>query len=280
MRRGPIPYSDQEMAWLEANRMMIISDYHRAFVSAFGRDDVTAANLHQLRKRKKWKVGRQEGRFKGRHLKFSAEEIGWLRENCKLILKDYHQSFCERFQRHDTSAEHLHALRKREGWKTGRTGQFEKGSVPANKGKICPDGTGGRHPNARRTQFKKGQVSHTYRGAGHERIDDGYVIIIVDEKNPWTGASTRPVHKHRWLWERANGPVPVDHVLKCLDGDKTNCDPSNWEVIPRGVLPHLSARFGMHFDDADPALKPTIMAVAKLKHAVKRVRARKEPPHA
>ncbi|MHC2297885.1 hypothetical protein [Rhizobium mongolense] len=41
---------------------------------------------------------------------------------------------------------------------------------------------------------------------GHERVDskDGYIVTIVDEENPWTGAKTRPVHKHRWLWGRSH----------------------------------------------------------------------------
>lgn len=276
MRRGPIPYSDDEMAWLEANRMMVISDYHDAFVCMFARQDITAANLHQLRKRKGWKVGRAPGRYIGRRRRYSSEEITWLRENYTLPIGEYHQRFCAQFNRDDVPAANLHGLRKREGWKTGRTGHFEAGTEPPNKGKTCPPGVGGRHPNARRTQFQKGQLPHNYIGAGHERIDvtDGYATIIVDEVNPWTGAATRPVHKHRWLWEKANGPVPHGHVLKCLDGNKLNTDPLNWEAIPREVLPRLNGRFGMHYDQAEPELKPTIMAVAKLKHAVKTARKR------
>lgn len=276
MRRGPIPYSAAELAWLEANFRMVISDYHRAFVEKFSRPDVELVHLNQLRKRKGWKVGRDGSRYRGRLRTYTQAEMKWLEANSTLPIAEYNRMFTEIFGR-TLGPTALHGLRKRMGWKTGRTGQFEKGAEPMNKGKVCAPGTGGRHPNAQRTQFRKGQVPHTFKGAGHERIDskDGYVIIIVDEPNPWTGAKTRPVHKHRYLWEQANGPIPDDHVLKCLDGDKTNCDPANWELISRGVLPHLSARFGMHFDDALPELKPTIMAVAKLKHAVKQVRERK-----
>lgn len=269
-----IPYSDAEMAWLEANRAMIISDYHRSFVEAFGRDDVTAAHLHGLRKRKGWKVGRAPGRYVGRRRQYSPAEINWLRANRALAIGDYHARFCAAFDRTDVSAAKLHGLRKREGWKTGRTGRFVKGQISHNKGKICAPGTGGRHPNAQRTQFKKGQPSHTYLGPGHERIDetDGYVILIVAEKSPWTGAATRPVHKHRWLWEHANGPVPEGHALKCLDGDKTNTDPSNWEPVPRGVLARLNGgrlRKTISYDDAPTELKPAILAVAKLKHQIR-----------
>ena len=84
------------------------------------------------------------------------------------------------------------------------------------------------------------------------------------ERNPWTGAATRPVHKHRWLWEQANGPVPKGHRLKCLDGDKTNCDPSNWEAIPMALAPRLDGRFGRGYETAPAELKPAIMATARI----------------
>jgi hypothetical protein len=259
------------MAWLEANRTMVISDYHRAFSAAFDRPDITALHLHGLRKRRGWKTGREGDRYKGRHRRFSHEEMAWLQANHALPIGEYHSAFLAMFSREDVRPQNLHALRKRMGWKTGRTGCFEKGQVPFNKGVPCPPGKGGRHPNARKTQFKKGNVSHTYRGPGHERIDskDGYVILIVAERNPWTGAATRPVHKHRWLWEQKNGPLPKGMALKCLDGDKTNTDPSNWEMVPRAVLPRLNGgRNKRHvaFDDAPAEIKPTIMAVAKLEH--------------
>jgi len=266
-RRGRILYSQAEMAWLEANRLMIISDYHAAFVARFGRSDVSAAHLHALRKRKGWLVGRAPGRFKGRRIKYSDVEMEWLRANGTLPIGDYHREFLKVFPREDVTRENLHALRKREGMKTGRTGRFEKGAVPANKGKTMPF-----NPKSAATQFKTGQLPHNHKGAGHERIDskDGYVVLIVDEPNPWTGAATRPVHKHRWLWERANGPIPDGYALKCLDGDKLNTDPENWELVPRAMLPRLSGRFGRGFDSAPQELKPTIMAVTRLEHAARK----------
>lgn len=266
-RRPAIIYSAAEMRWLEANRMMVISDYYGAFSAEFGRDDVSAAHLHALRKRKGWKVGRAPGRQAGRHRRFSGPEIAWLRENCTMPIADYHRAFSAEFGRDDVSAAHLHGLRKRKRWKTGRSGHFQKGAVPPNKGKRCPDGMGGRHPNARKTQFKKAQLPHNWRGAGHESLgDDGYMWIVTDQPNLWTGASTRRMHKHRWLWEQDNGPVPEGCVLKCLDGDRLNTDPSNWEAVPRGLLPRLNGKSGRYYDAAPAELKPTIMAIAKLEH--------------
>ncbi len=280
MRGQRIIYSTAEMTWLEANRMMVISDYHAAFQAAFARPEISAMNLHSLRKRKGWKTGREGDRYKGRHRKFSKAEMAWLEANSRLAITDYHRAFVEVFPREDVRPANLHALRKRMGWRTGRTGQFEKGQVPTNKGKRCPEGVGGRHPNARRTQFKKGNRPHTYRGEGHESIcpKDGYVIMVVAEVNPWSGAETRPVHKHRYLWEKVNGPVPDGFCLKCLDGDKTNTDPSNWICISRGVLPRLNggrASRVMAYDAAPDELKPAILAIAQIEHRAKEV-ARKE----
>lgn len=269
-----IAYSDAEMRWLESNRSMVISDYHRAFCEAFKRTDVTASHLHGLRKRKGWKIGRDPARYVGRQAKYLPEHLAWLSNHSTLSLTECHRQFTEAFPQIETTPEKLHSLRKRKGIKTGRTGYFVKGQVPLNKGKTCPPGVGGRHPNAQRTQFKKKHLPHNFRGDGHERIDskDGYIVMIVAEKNPWTGADTRPVHKHRWLWEQKNGPVPEVYALKCLDGDKQNTDPSNWEAVPRAVLARLNG--GRHkkriaYDAAPAELKPTIMAVAKLEHKIR-----------
>ena len=213
---------------------------------------------------------------KGKAIPYSAEEMAWLEANRLLPISDYACGFNEAFGR-EVEAKNLHALRKRKGWKTGRTGCFEKGQEPANKGKKCEPGRGGRHPNARKTQFKKGHEPHNTRWLGHERIDpkDGYVYISVGETNPHTGYGRRYVLKHVWLWEQANGPIPDGHCLKCL-GDKTNTDPSNWTLIPRALLPRLAGgnryRKVLAFDDAAPELKPTVLAVAKLEHATRKAR--------
>jgi len=200
MRKRTIPYSDEELAFIEQRKSMSRRALHAAFVEAFGRDDVSLANLTSLCKRK--------------------------------------------------------------GWLTGRTGRYPKGSVPANKGKKMPF-----NPNSARTRFRKGQMPHNTKWAGHERVSKyGYVEISVEETNPHTGFERRYVHKHKWLWEQKNGPVPKGMVLKSLDGNKLNTDPSNWELIPRAMLPRLNGRFGRDYDNAPAEVKPTIMAVAKLEH--------------
>jgi hypothetical protein len=220
--------------------------------------------------------------MKGRPILYSAAEMSWLKINRALVISDYHKAFVFEFGRADVSAGHLHSLRKRNGWKTGRTGCFEKGTIPPNKGKRCAPGTGGRHPNARRTQFKKGNAPHNTNYLGHERVSkDGYVEISIDETNPYTGYERRYVLKHRWLWEQARGPVPKGMCLKCR-GDRLNCDPSNWQLVPRGLLPRLNG--GRHkkriaYDEAPHELKPTLMHVAEIEQAIHEKRSARSHPN-
>lgn len=210
--------------------------------------------------------------MKGRAIPYSRAEMEWLEANRLLVIGDYHARFVETFGRADVSAKNLHSLRKRKGWRTGRTGCFVQGETPHNKGRKCAPGEGGNHPNARRTQFRKGNEPHNTRHLGHRRMSkDGYVEVSVAETNPHTGYHRRFVQEHRWLWEKANGPVPVGYALKCLDGDKANTDPSNWEAIPRGVLARLNGgrfRQTLPYDAASPEVKPAVMALAKLRHAI------------
>lgn len=274
MRRGPIPYSAEELAWLEANYKMVISDYHREFVARFDRQDVELVHLNQLRKRKGWKVGRDGSRYRGRLRSYSEAEMAWLEENRLLPISEYHARFNQQFDR-TVTAKALHQLRKRYGWKTGRTGQFVKGQEPLNKGKTCPPGTGGRHPNARRTQFRKGnrtgKANENYQPIGTERISkDGYVERKVHDGLPM---QSRWQLVQRIEWEAVNGSIPEDHCLKCLDGDKLNTSPDNWALIPRAVLPLLSGRHGMGFETAEPEVKPTMMTIARLKHAARKAKA-------
>lgn len=263
--RVPISYSVAEMAWLETNRVMVISDYHAAFVAKFGRADVSASNLHGLRKRKGCKVGRDPGRYVGRGSMFTPAQRDWIAAHAADGVEERHRGFVAEFGRADVTAQQIDEFRKRCGFRTGRTGYFEKGSVPINKGVKNPNP----HPNSAKTQFKKGQLPANAKWAGHERVNrEGYVEISICEANPHTGFERRYVHKHRLLWEEANGPIPAGMVLKCK-GDKSNSDPSNWEMIPQGMLPRLNGKCGRNYDAAPEELKPIIMTVAKLEHRVR-----------
>ncbi|WP_072816936.1 hypothetical protein [Bradyrhizobium erythrophlei] len=183
----------------------------------------------------------------------------WLAANCTLVISDYHREFCVRFDRSDVSAVSLKNLRKHKGWKTGRNGRFT--TEPPT------------HPNSAAARFKKdhriGAAALKYRPIGSERLTyDGY-----PERKVHDGLPRRKQWQliHVLNWEQRNGPIPAGFALKCK-GDKANPDPSNWDLIPRSMLPRLNGRHGRKYDEAPSILKPTIMAVVKLEDSLRRSR--------
>ncbi|MEM6384355.1 MAG: HNH endonuclease signature motif containing protein [Pseudomonadota bacterium] len=212
--------------------------------------------------------------MKGTPITYSATELWWIERHKELPRREAHALFCKVFCRDDVSLTNFAALCKRRGWFTGRTGRYEKGAVPLNKGRKMPF-----HPACAATQYKAGNLPHNTKFEGHERLNkNGYIEVSVRETNPHTGHERRYVQKHRWLWEKANGPVPEGHALKCLDGDKTNTDPANWIAIPKALLPRLAGRADRGqpgYDQAPAELKPVILASARLAHAAKQAKERR-----
>ena len=108
---------------------------------------------------------------------------------------------------------------------TGRTGYFEKGHIPFNKGEHFI--SGGRSVE---TQFKKGHTPHNHKPVGSERITrDGYIEIKVAEPNKWK-------LKHRVVYEKAYGPLKRGEVVIFKDQNKLNLSPGNLMAIERRKL--------------------------------------------
>lgn len=108
----------------------------------------------------------------------------------------------------------------------GNAGRFRKGNVPFNKGKKWDEymSEEGKR-NSARTQFKSGDIPLSLRPDYSERINvDGYIEIKLPGHKKW-------VLKHRWIWEQSNGPIPDGSQIHFIDGDRTNCDISNLEMI-------------------------------------------------
>jgi hypothetical protein len=105
----------------------------------------------------------------------------------------------------------------------GNKFRFKKGHVPQNKGKGMPEEV---REKVKKTWFPKGHLPHNTNYDGHIRISkDGYQEIRV--------SAGRYRLLHLVNWEKINGRLPQGHCLWCLDGDKLNADPSNWELISR-----------------------------------------------
>lgn len=214
--------------------------------------------------------------MKGAQIPYSVAELAWIRERSTDPRPATHAAFCSRFERADVSLQNLNALCKRKGWLTGRTGCFAPGTAPPNKGKTMPY-----NANSAATRFqpgsRTGRAEALYKPIGTERLTkDGYRQRKMHDDMPM---HTRWQLVQRVEWEAVNGPIPDGYALKCLNGDRKDCRPSNWEAVPRGVLSRLNEgrhRTQIAYDAAPAELKPTVMAIAKLKHAAQVARQRRE----
>lgn len=205
--------------------------------------------------------------MKGRANEYSKAELAWIKAHSTDPRHRMHAAFCAKFNRGDITKGALSGLCKRKGWMTGRTGCFHADQVPHNKGKKMPF-----NANSAATRFRPGNrtgnAEALYKPVGTERLSkDGYWERKIHDGMPM---QTRWRGVHLVKWEAVNGPLPKGKALKCLDGDRKNTAPENWEAIPRAMLPRLNGRRWSRGYDAAPAeIKPAIMAVTKLEHAAR-----------
>lgn len=121
------------------------------------------------------------------------------------------------------------ACRLRRGDNIGAAFHFQKGHVPANKGKK-----GFNHPGMQATQFKKGQRPHTWQPIGSERHSkEGYLQRkVTDTGYPprdWVGA-------HILLWREHHGEIPAGHKVVFKDRNKQNITIQNLELLSNAEM--------------------------------------------
>lgn len=150
----------------------------------------------------------------------------------------------------------IRAATRNHGFKSGRDGRFKKGNISWNKD---TKGLTGRN----RTSFKKGNIPANRKPLGYKRIcsKDGYILIKITEKNPYTGASTRYKYKHVWLWEKKHGRPADGMVVAFRNGNNKNCVLKNLMLITRHELLWLNQR---GYKGMPEAIKPSVAALVKL----------------
>lgn len=72
-----------------------------------------------------------------------------------------------------------------------------------------------------RNNLDRRSVSDAKRGNGHIN-SEGYVVMKFNQKAK---------KMHRVVWEQHNGTIPAGHHIHHVDGNKTNNDISNLELI-------------------------------------------------
>lgn len=145
---------------------------------------------------------------------------------------------------------------------TGRTGRFQKGQKPHNKGKkgTCAAG-------CEKTWFRTGNIPANYRPVGSERVNvDGYIEVKVADPDRWK-------LKHRVVWESVNGKIPEGYMVIFRDNDKTNTGIENLLLIRRGTHAVLN-RTGLCRYSGE--FKETAVCIAELGAAVSRAKRRND----
>lgn len=183
---------------------------------------------------------------------YTPEQLQFIREYCKTYTDpQLAQLFRLRFGEIVT-ADMIKGTRHRYKMLTGRCGRFKPGSKP--------------HPlagakSANSTSFKKGQRPINHRPVGSERISrDGITEIKVAEPKTWRS-------KHAVIWERHHGrPIPKGHLVRFMDGDRTNMHPDNLVLVTRGE----NATLNRHYRNSPPELMPINHALIKLETAIKK----------
>ena len=170
----------------------------------------------------KIKIGRNTKR------KYRDEHIDFVKNNVKgITLKELTNRFNKKFNM-NVSENAISCIKTKYKLSSGIIGgQFEKGHVPANKGKkgfMKP----GQYEKCKATMFKKGNVPANARAIGDERIDkNGYILIKTQDGHK----NQNWIRKHRYLYEQVHGKIPPNHKLIFADGDKRNFDLDNLVLV-------------------------------------------------
>lgn len=160
---------------------------------------------------------------------------------------------------------------------SGLTGRFEKGTVPANKGKtwdefMSPEG----QANSRKTQYKPGHQPHNggtpigtvrLRKARKNRLGSKpYYWEKVEQPNVWK-------MKHVLEWERHNGPVPDGCMVTFANGDTLDYRIDNL-ILETKAQHCVKNRHNIHGYDRESALAAN--KIADIKMVVTKTKKRKQ----
>jgi len=250
-------YSTKQIEFLRIGYLsMNVRDLTKAFNKRF-KIKKTESQIKAALANHKILCGRShKDRLVNRLRLFTEKQVDFLKKNYPgRTVVELRKLFNAKFYTNMTRQQIKTAVHSR-GITCGRTGQFLKGHKPWNTGTKGMTG-------ANKTSFKKGLVPANHRPLGSERIcqKDGYVWIKVAEWDSNFHRPTRWKPKHVHVWEQENGPVPKGFILKFIDGDKENVDPSNLMLISLA----LNLRLNKHgYNDAPAEIKPSILALAKM----------------
>ena len=191
-------------------------------------------------------------------IRYTEEQKIFMQEFCRgRSHKEIRDEFNRRFQEQIT-ADQVKSYLANHHLSTGRTGWFEKGHMPPNKGKrVSPEA----YRKMQRTMFTPGHIPGNTDPIGTEKVlDDGYIWVKVNDV-PKAKKQVNWIQKHRLIWQQEHGPIPEGHLIIFLDGDRTNITIENLACVSKAdhtVMNHLNLR------SRDPELTKAGITVARI----------------
>lgn len=205
--------------------------------------------------------------------KYPPEVHEFVKAHCKAMRDQELAEACNKALGTEFNKAKMTAFRKNHGYKTGRSGLYRKGHIPANKGKTLDEFIG----DPERVAEIKSRMSDTMFRKGERPVNElpvGAVVINAEgyklRKKQMEGTQwDRWEFLHRAVWEEHNGPIPDDMVVSFRDSNRLNCDIDNLMLITKR---ENSALTGSGYRFEDPALTDAGLAVIRLKQAAKDAR--------
>lgn len=226
------------------------------FSSRFG-IEVTSSQVRAYKHNNHIRSGTKKGMPKGGSILFPGSIREFIRENNRGRTALQMAELLNVTFGTEYTVPQIKAVRARMHLDSGLTGRFEKGHVPANKGK-----NGIWYKGSERTWFEKGHVPHNRVPVGTEVMSTcGYLKIKVAEPNVWR-------FKHIMEWERHHGEVPEGFVISFKDGDHCNCAVENLMCISKAEHSILNSQ-GLR--SSSPELTETALVLAKVKHRIQEI---------
>ena len=171
--------------------------------------------------------------------RYSPEQEAFLKTNAPFMSrKELTELFNARF---DTNKSEL-AIKSwcnARGFNSSNDGRFKDGHCSWQTGLTKEDFKSHYSEKSFDKMLHNMKESNKTHVIGDEIIRHGipHIVISTDYNKPF---HERLMVKRRYVWEKAYGQIPDDHMVIHLDGDHMNCDLSNLACIPTKYRPLLN----------------------------------------
>jgi hypothetical protein len=212
-----------------------------------------------------------------RGVKYTNDQINWLRQNGNQLLdvmvvkfnerfntkisSDGIRKICKKYGINYTVNKRIYTDEQIEFIKQHGHLTFEEMAEKFNK--VFDTSVTGNALNVASQQrnIKKGYDTlnrHTCP-IGQEREKDGYISVKVGSPSVWR-------YKQQLIYEEHFGPIPDGHVVIFHDGNRQNYDPNNLVAVKREEALWLGC---LRYNKQHEEIKPALLNLVRLNQAIK-----------